>query len=38
MTLNNNELFDDLEKLLLHYHENDLPKNEYSQKLLKGYK
>lgn len=38
VTLNNNELFDDLEKLLLHYHENDLPKNEYSQKLLKGYK
>lgn len=37
MTLNNQEVFEDLDKLLLHYRENNLPKNEYQQKLVRGY-
>lgn len=38
VTLNNQELFEDVDRLLQYYSENNLPKNEYKQKLVKGYK
>lgn len=38
VTLNNQDKFEDVDKLLTHYRENNLPKNEYQQKLVRGFK